>query len=234
MKECTVSASAGDPQRGPSPLTLSVIYLLLFAGGVIAATRLAGGATYVSPFAGDAAILDFFRKHADAVRVQGFVVLASSIPLGFYAVTVSNRLNILGIRTAGTKIALFGGLGASFILALSGMAQWILSQQSIAMDDSATLSWQNFAFITGGPGYASLLGLMIGGITIPSYLLRLLPRWVCLWGIALGFIGQLSLLSLLQPQASYLIPLTRFLGFIWLIVSSALLPRATRVCKQLA
>src|SRR6516162_4946408 len=38
-----------------------------------------------------------------------------------------SRLNYLGIRAAGAAIALFGGLGASFILALSGMAQWVLS-----------------------------------------------------------------------------------------------------------
>jgi hypothetical protein len=107
------------------------------------------------------------------------------------------------------------------------MAQWVLSQHNITASAQATLSWQDFAFMTGGPGYASLLGLFIAGVTVPSYFLRLLPRWVCYWGIALGFTGQLSLLSLLAPEAVYFVPLTRFLGFGWLIVCGLKLPRAT-------
>lgn len=43
--------------------------------------------------------------------------------------------------------------------------------------------------------------LLIAGVAVPSYFLRLLPRWVGFWGIALGLAGQLSLLSLLFPCA---------------------------------
>ena len=81
--------------------------------------------------------------------------------------------------------------------------------------------------MTGGPGYASLLGLLIAGVAVPSYFLRLLPRWVCYWGIALALTGQLSVLSLLFPRVVYFVPVTRFLGFGWLIVCGLKLPRAT-------
>src|SRR5579859_6655509 len=145
---------AASTHRGPSLLMLGGIYLALCVGGLIISTRMAGQ-TYVSPFMSDAAILDFFRLHADAVRFQAFIVFASAIPLGIYAATVVSRLNFLGIRVAGATIALFGGLGASFVLAISGMAQWVLSQHDITRSAQVTLSWQDFAFMTGGPGYAS-------------------------------------------------------------------------------
>lgn len=126
-----MNTSATAPMhRGPSLLMLGGIYLALFMSGLIISTRMAGGQFYVSPFVSEAAILEFFHLHADAVRVQGFVVFASAIPLGIYAATVVSRLNYLGVRAAGATIALFGGFGASFILALSGMAQWVLSQHN--------------------------------------------------------------------------------------------------------
>jgi hypothetical protein len=228
MKESTMNTTAGNLHRGPSLILLSATYLVLFVAGVVIATRLAGGQPYVSPFASDVVILEFFRMHADAVRFQAFIVFASAIPLGIYAATVSSRLRFLGIRAAGPTIALFGGFGASIILVLSGMAQWVLSQHNISASSAATLSWQDFAFMTGGPGYACLLGLLIAGVAVPSFFLRLLPRWVCYWGIGLGLAGQLSLLSLLSPHAVYFVPITRFLGFGWLIVCGFKLPRTAR------
>src|SRR5262249_2016030 len=107
--------------RGPSLSMLGAIYTVLFVGGLIISARMAGQ-SYVSPFTSEDAILQFFRTHADAVRVQAFIVFGSSIPLGIYAASVVSRLAFLGVRAAGATIALFGGLGASFVLALSGMA----------------------------------------------------------------------------------------------------------------
>ena len=44
-------------------------------------------------------------------------------------------------------------------------------------------------------------------------------------GLAIGLLGQLSLLCLVVPQAIYLVPLSRFLGFAWLILSGFKLPK---------
>ena len=213
--------------RGPSLLFLGTVYLVLFMAGVIVAARMASG-TYVSPFASEDSILEFFRLHPDAVRVQAFAVFGSAIPLGIYAATVVSRLNSLGVRAAGGSIALFGGFGASFILAISGMVQWVLSRHNIGANGPATLSWQDFAFMTGGPGYASMLGLLIAGVSVPALFSRLLPRWLCLLGIAIALAGQLSVLSLLFPWAVYFVPLTRFPGFAWLILCGFKLPRSVQ------
>jgi hypothetical protein len=209
--------------RGPPLGLLAVISAVLFIGGIALSSRMAGG-FYVSPFAPEETILQFFRFHADAVRVQAFFLLASAVPLGIYAATVFSRLNFLGIRVAGVTIALYGGLGASFLLASSGMAQWVLSRHSIGSHGDVLFAWQDFAYVTGGPGYSSMLGLLIAGVAVPSYFMRLLPRWFCLAGVAIGICGQLSLLSLVWPSAIYFVPLTRFPGFGWLVWCGILLP----------
>ena len=56
--------------------------------------------------------------------------------------------------------------------------------------------------------------------------MKLLPKWLILFGLALGVIGELSALSLVIPRALFLIPLTRFPGFLWLIAAGFCLPRS--------
>jgi hypothetical protein len=90
-----------------------------------------------------------------------------------------------------------------------------------------TLAWQDFAFMTGGPGYASLLGIFIAVVSLPCLSQGLLPRWVCLWGLALGVVVQLSILSLLVSGVVYFVPRTRFPGFGWLMVCGFVLSWTT-------
>jgi hypothetical protein len=52
-----------------------------------------------------------------------------------------------------------------------------------------------------------------------------IPRWLVVFGLALAVIGELSALSLVLPQALFLIPLTRFPGFVWLIAAGFALPK---------
>jgi hypothetical protein len=45
-------------------------------------------------------------------------------------------------------------------------------------------------------------------------------------GLVLAVIGELSWLNLIAPQALFLIPLTRFPGFVWLIATGFALPNS--------
>jgi len=58
----------------------------------------------------------------------------------------------------------------------------------------------------------------------PAAFMRLLPKWLVGFGLVLAVIGELSALSLVIPKALFLIPLTRFPGFIWLIAAGFALP----------
>jgi hypothetical protein len=53
-----------------------------------------------------------------------------------------------------------------------------------------------------------------------------MPRWISVLGLALAAIGELSWLSLIIPGALFLVPLTRFPGFVWLIAAGFALPAA--------
>jgi hypothetical protein len=66
------------------------------------------------------------------------------------------------------------------------------------------------------------MGILIAGLSVPAAIMKLFPKWLVVFGFALGIIGELSALSLVVPQALFLIPLTRFPGFIWLIAALAL------------
>jgi hypothetical protein len=56
--------------------------------------------------------------------------------------------------------------------------------------------------------------------------MKLLPKWLVVFGLLVGLCGELSWFSLVFPKLIYLIPLTRFPGFIWLIATGFTLPKA--------
>jgi hypothetical protein len=99
-----------------------------------------------------------------------------------------------------------------------------LARPGIAADGTLAQALYYLIFAMGGPGYSVPFGLLGAGISVPALLFRLLPRWVAVLGIVLGVIGELSALSLVVPSALYLIPLTRFPGFVWLIAAGFKLP----------
>jgi hypothetical protein len=57
------------------------------------------------------------------------------------------------------------------------------------------------------------------------------PRWVVILGLVLAVLGELSWLDVLFPKALSLIPLTRFPGFVWMIVTGFALPSARELAK---
>ena len=81
-----------------------------------------------------------------------------------------------------------------------------------------------FAF--GGPGFAVPLGLFLAGVSISAGLTRRIPRWLMWFGLILAVIGELSWFSMVVPAALFLIPLTRFPAFVWLIAAGFLLPKS--------
>lgn len=70
------------------------------------------------------------------------------------------------------------------------------------------------------------MGLLIAGVCIPAAFNKLLPKWLIAFGLLLAVAGELSWLNLIFPQVLFLIPLVRFPGFIWLIATGFMLPKA--------
>lgn len=203
--------------RGPSLILLATVHILLFAAGLAAAVALRHGASYVTPFAPAEALRSFFTQSPAAVRVSSFFLFGSAVPFGIFAVTAVSRLRYMGVRAAGTNIALLGGLIATIALLLSGIVGWILSVPEV-LASAPIIKMVNFLnFLVGGVVFAVGFGLLAAGVSVTCYFMRLLPRWIVALGILVALAGELSSFSLIAYPANFFIPITRWLGFIWML-----------------
>ena len=213
--------------RGPSLILLGTIHILIFAGGLVAAAVLRhGGAPYVNPYAAAEVVRAFFAQNPTAVRVSSFLLFASAVPLGLFAVTMVSRLRFMGVRAAGTNIALFGGLTAANALILSGLLGWVLSLPDVAASASLAKAVFFLSFLFGGTAYAVGFGLFAAGVSVTGYFYRLLPRWLFVFGMVVAVAGEFSCFSLVTYPANFLIPITRYLGFIWLMLAAVMLTKS--------
>jgi hypothetical protein len=202
--------------HGPSLLLLVTVHVLIFASGLVAAAVLRHGAHLATPFAPAEELRVFLASSPTAVRVGNFFLFGSAIPFGIFAVTAVSRLRYLGVRAAGTNIALLGGLIATIALILSGSVGWILSVPEV-LASAPIVKMVNFLnFLLGGVVFAVGFGLLAAGISVTCYFMRLLPRWVVAFGILMALAGELSSLSLVAYPANFFIPITRYLGILWM------------------
>jgi hypothetical protein len=211
--------------RGPSLLLLAVAHILIFMGNLVAVATLRHGAPYVNPFAEGDMVRNFFAVNARAVQIGSFFLLGSAVPFGIFAATIVSRMRFLGVRAAGTTIALFGGFSAAGLLALSGCFGWVLSQPGVSTSIPLVQSLYFLSFLFGGAAYAVSFGLLAAGVTVTCFLSHLLPRWLAVFGMLVALSGELSALSLVLPWANYLIPITRYLGFIWMLLAAVRLSK---------
>lgn len=214
--------------RGPSLILLAAVHILIFAAGLVAAATLRHGAPYVTPFASAEQIRMFFAQSPAAQRIGSFFLFCSAIPFGLFAVTAVSRLRFLGVRAAGTNITLFGGLTAASALFFSGIAGWILSMSDVWASAPLVKALYYLSFLCGGVFYAVGFGLLAAGISVTSYFSRILPRWQVALGMFVAVAGELSSLSLITFPANFFIPITRYLGFLWMILIAVTLVRAPR------
>ena len=224
-----IQSAPGTPAirfRGPHLGILAVIFAGLFIYGLTYVINFTPGAPHFpNPYDPAESITAYFREHPHDVLMCMFFQFLSAIPLGIFTVTVWNRLKWLGVKAVGPSIALLGGLLVAMGMVVSSLIAWAIVFPGVAADAGAVRAFYYVAFGIGGVGYSVPMGLMIAGIAVPSGFMKLLPRWMVVFGIVLGVIGETSCLALLSPALTALIPLTRFPGFVWLIIAGFMLAR---------
>jgi hypothetical protein len=217
--------------RGPSLILLAIVHILVFVAGLVAAAALRHGALYVTPFASAEDLRSFFEKTPTAVRMSNFFLFGSAVPFGIFAVTIVSRLRFMGVRAAGTNIALLGGLTAAIALLLSGVTGWVLSVPEVSASAQLVKAVDFLSFLLGGVSFAVGFGLLAAGVSVTSYFMRLLPRWLVALGMLLAITGELSWFSLIAYPANFFIPITRFVGFIWMVCVAVALTRNRKVAQ---
>src|SRR5262249_52985800 len=151
--------------RGPNLGILAIVFTLLFNTGLyFVISFYAGVPRFPGPWESPEVITAYFQGQSRAVLLCAFFQFGAAIPLGLFTATVVSRLRFLGVKAAGTHIALFGGLMTAFNLALSALVIWVMAYPGIAQDVSALRALYYLTFAVGGVGYSVPLGLLFAGI----------------------------------------------------------------------
>src|SRR5215471_1757314 len=235
---------SSSSHAAPNPGVVAIVYTLMFLAGLafvvsfrppehLAVSPTAVRPYFPGPWESAGTIATYFQTQPHAVLWCAFLQFGAAIPLGIFTAAIVSRLQFLGVRAAGAQIALFGGLMAAFDIAISALVLWVMAYPGIAQESAVLRALYYVVFSIGGVGFSVPMGLLIAGLSVPAAFMKLLPKWLVVSGFALGIIGELSALNLLIPQALFLIPLTRFPGFVWLIVAGFALPASTRSAPRI-
>ncbi len=226
------TTSSTRRHAGPHLGMLAIVYTLLFIAGLcaVSAFGIPFGVKqpyWPGPWEPSTVIVSYFQAHSTAALICIFLQFGALIPLGIFAASIVSRLRFLGIDAAGPNIALFGGFMTVFNGVAAGLTVWAMIHPGVTQDATLTTALYYLSYAFGGPGFSVPMGLLIAGICIPAAVRKLLPRWIVVFGLLLAIAGELSWFNLVFPKVVFLIPLVRFPGFIWLIATGFLLPRAT-------
>ena len=222
----------GAVHRSPPLAILAIVYILLFAAGLIVNAVMTSGPQNLNPYNPIDQAQRYFAEYSTGILISAFFIFTSMIPLGLFAVTSVSRLLFHRIHVAGVHIALFGGVAAAVFLGISGLATWALSQPGVVTDVGAMRFAQLMNFGSGGFAHVAALGLFMAGISVPCLFTRLIPKWICWLGLILAGICEVATLSMIFPQVSILLPVARFGSFIWLIAVGFTLPKHRRAKSE--
>jgi hypothetical protein len=229
MNTASTLPARGRRHTGPPLGMLAIAYTVLFIAGLYQVVTFTGGPHFPGPWASGETMAAYFQGHSNAVLWCAFLQFGAAIPLGIFTATIVSRLQFLGVRAAGVHIALFGGLMTAFNMAAAAHVLWVMAYPGIAQDPTVLRALYYLTFAFGGAGFSVPMGLLIAGICIPAAFLKLLPRWLVAFGLVIAVLGELSWLDLVTPKALFLIPLTRFPAFLWLIAAGFMLPKMRRI-----
>src|SRR5258708_16268305 len=213
---------------GPPLSPCAIVHALLFVANIPSAVLLRHGPPFVTPFGDAEAARALFAATPFAVKVSAFFFFGSAVPLAISTATVVSRLRYLGVRAAGTNIALFGGFAASGAIAVSGLCTWVLSVPEVVASLVATRVLYFMSFLFGGAGFAVGFGLLAAGVSVTSHFARLLPRWLVVLGMIVAAAAELSSLCRIAHPANRAIPVTRVVGFAWVVLRRVALQRTLR------
>jgi len=211
---------------GPPLWLPASLYTVLFIAGLIPVTTAGGLPYWPGPWELASVITYFFQTQSSRVLACIFLQTGATVCLGLFTAVVVSRLNFLGVRAAGAHIALYGGFLTVFNGIAAGFATWAMIHPAVAASPSVLLALYYFSFALGGPGFSIPMGLLMAGISVTSAFRKLLPKWLVILGLVLAAAGELSVFYFLSPKLLFLIPLTRFPGFIWIVAVGFAMPNS--------
>jgi hypothetical protein len=214
---------------GPPLGIVAIVFTLLFNAGLYPVTMFGGKPYFPGPWESAEVIQAYFLARPMSASICAFFQFGSAISLGIFTAAITSQLRFLGAKGAAVYIALLGGLLTVCNIIASTFFMWTMAHPGIANDARLidALYFMQYAF--GGPGFSVALGLLLAGVSVTAGFMKMLPKWIVIFGIVLAVFGELSWLNLIFPKALFLVPLTRFPGFVWLIAAGFKLPRTKNI-----
>jgi hypothetical protein len=216
---------ARSHHAGPPLGIVATVYTVLFLASLYPVSPLGGKPAFPDPGQSLSTIVAFFQARPSAVLLCAALQFGAAIPLGIFTATLVSRLRFLGVRAAGTYIALFGGFATSFNMMANGSVLWTMTYPGVIQQPPLLQALYGLAFALGGPGFSVPFGLLLAGVSVTAGFAKLLPKWIVVLGLVLAVAGELSWFVILFPKAIFLIPLTRFPGFAWMMAAGFALPK---------
>ena len=221
------NAATSTVYHASPPLGLvAIIFTILFGVGLCFVVSFkTGEPNFPGPWKSADEIVTYFQTHSWAVLVCAFFHFGAAIAFGEFAVSTMSRLRFFGVNASGAYIALFGGLMAAFNMALSSAVLWVMSFGVVAQSSAVLPALYYLQFALGGVGFSVPIAVFMAGVCIPAAFMKLLSKWIVIFGLILTGIGALSWFSWVFPKLCFLIPLTIFPSFIWMIATGFALPK---------
>jgi len=234
ISPATRSSAAAAPSqstRDHGPL-MGFLYVVFFLVGLIG-SGVVGNAVYPSPFDDASKIQQYFADNHDAVILMGIAQTAAALALVVFAAgigaLVRDRTN-LGSGPGGVVQAA-GTLSAAFLM-LSGVSGWIAVRDEVLAQPALVRVMHDFAFMTGGVAQVTTFGLFVGTASAAALKAGLLPRWICWLGGVCAVASLASVIALASEPGSFLLPVGRFSGLIWVVAAGVVLIRSRSVSER--
>jgi hypothetical protein len=222
------NAATSTLHHASPPLGLvAIIFTILFGVGLcfIVSFRV-GEPNFPGPWESADALVTYFQTHSWEVLMCAFFHFGAAIALGEFVVSTMSRLRFFGVNASGAYIALFGGLMAAFNLMVASAILWVMSFPAVSQNGAALPALYYLQFALGRAGFSVPIAVFMAGVSIPAAFMKLLPKWIVIFGLFLTGIGALSWFSWVFPKLCFLILLTTFASILWMIAAGFTLPNS--------
>ena len=207
------NAATSTLHHASPPLGLvAIIFTILFSTGIFFVVSFrTGESNFSGPWESTNTIVSYFQTHSWSVVMCASFHFGAAIALGEFAVSTMSWLRFFGVNASGAYIALFGGLMAAFkhgsvgggLVGGDDVSGCGTEQRGFAGAVlSAVPAWRN--------RFSIPIAVFMAGVCIPAAFMKLLPKWIVIFGLILTGIGTLSWFSWVFPKLCFLIPLTAF------------------------
>lgn len=205
-----------------------VLFLALFAGGLLAADVLAT-TSFPEPSRPFAEVVTYFLDNARPVRILSTCHAFAAVALLAYTAYAGSVLRRTDSGGFGV-VAAAGGAVAAGMLLLDAALFWTLAQPSAAASPPLVEALHDLSYICGGVALALPLGLFIACLSAAGREHRLLPRWLQVVGAVAALETALYGATLLGAEGAWspsgVLVVGAVLPLLWVGASSVVLARS--------